>query len=93
MRSAVSAGAERSILMPLAIWLLLVLALARPGIELESGGSYTNIAGRVIAIDLGAGGDIHRQRRAIFRLLEADPQIPTAMPSYWPRATRSTPCR
>jgi hypothetical protein len=63
----------------LAIWITVVLALARPGLDTDSRPAFSNFAGRVIALDLGAGADIHAQRLAVTRLVEASPQVPTAL--------------
>jgi hypothetical protein len=63
----------------LSIWTLLVLALARPILDLGKPIPYSNLAGRVIAIDLGAGIDVDRQRLMVDRLLDAAPTMPTAL--------------
>lgn len=76
-RAVLRAGA--SVTLPVVIWGLLVLAIARPGIALGTGPEFTNIAGRVIALDLGAGVDINRQRHAAAQVLEMDPGMPTAL--------------
>ena len=79
MVSEVLLGSAIGPLLILAIWAILVLALARPGIEASSRAEFSNIAGRVIALDLGAGVDIHAQRLAVTKLIEASPRIPTAL--------------
>lgn len=63
----------------LAIWTLLVLALAQPSINTGEASDYANLAGRVIVLDLGAGADIHTQRLAVIRLIEDAPDVPTAI--------------
>ena len=63
----------------LSIWTLLVLALACPILDLGKPVPYSNLAGRVIAIDLGAGVDVDRQRLMVDRLLDAAPTMPTAL--------------
>lgn len=63
----------------LAIWTLLVLALARPMLDLGKPLPYGNLAGRVIALDLGAGIPVDRQRLLVDRLLDAAPEIPTSL--------------
>jgi hypothetical protein len=61
------------------IWTLLVLALARPVLDFGAPAAYANLAGRVIAIDLGAGVDVGQQRLLAYRILDAAPQIPSAL--------------
>ncbi|MDP6012256.1 MAG: hypothetical protein QF629_01735 [Alphaproteobacteria bacterium] len=63
----------------LALWTLLVIAIARPAWQVEAGGEFANIAGRVIAIDLGGDADIYSQRFAANTLIEALPDVPTAI--------------
>ena len=63
----------------LLIWTLLVLALARPILDLGKPVPYSNLAGRVITIDLGAGINVDRQRLMVDRLLDAAPAMPTAL--------------
>lgn len=63
----------------LAIWTLLVLALARPIFDLGKPAPYGNLAGRVIALDLGAGIDVDRHRLLVDRLLDAAPEMPTSL--------------
>ena len=46
----------------LAIWTLLVLALARPVLDAPAPTDYGNLAGRVIALDIGSGVDVDDQR-------------------------------
>lgn len=67
------------ILFWLAIWTLLVLALARPIFDLGKPVPYGNLAGRVIALDLGAGIDVDRHRLLVDRLLDAAPEMPTSL--------------
>ena len=63
----------------LAIWTLLVLALARPFLDSGDPDPSGNLAGRVIALDLGAGVDAERQRVIAYRILDAAPTTPTAV--------------
>jgi len=58
---------------------LIVVAIARPTITLDAGESFTNIAGRVIALDLGGDADIHGQRHAVRTLMADAPGVPTAL--------------
>lgn len=58
---------------------LIVVATARPTIPLDQGESFTNIAGRVIALDLGADADIYSQRHAVQTLMADAPGVPTAL--------------
>ncbi len=62
-----------------ATWALLVLCLARPILDIGEPTEYGNLAGRVIALDIGAGRDIERQRLIAFRILDAAPSVPTAL--------------
>ncbi len=62
-----------------AIWALLVLALAQPSIDTGEAPDYANLVGRAIVLDLGAGADIHHQRLAVIRLIEDAPDVPTAI--------------
>jgi len=61
------------------LWTLLVLALARPVIGSDKPEDYGNVAGRVIALDLGAGMDIEGQRLLAYRIFDAAPHTPTAL--------------
>lgn len=63
----------------LAIWTLLVLALARPIFDLGKPVPYSNLAGRVIVLDLGAGLDVDRHRLLVDRFLDAAPNMPTSL--------------
>ena len=63
----------------LVIWILLVLALARPILDAGDPTPSGNLAGRVIALDLGAGVDTERQRLIAYRILDAAPMTPTAV--------------
>ena len=76
-RAVLRGGA--SLALPLAIWALLTFAATRPSIQIAAGPEFTNIAGRVIALDLGAGLDINHQRNAAARILDQSPGIPTAL--------------
>ncbi len=61
------------------LWTLLVLALSRPVLDLPQPAATGNLAGRVIAMDLGVPGDTARQRMIAYRILDAAPEIPTAL--------------
>ena len=63
----------------LAIWTLLVLGLARPVIGAGAPAPYGNLAGRVIALDLGAGVVLEHQKLLVYRMLETSPATPTAL--------------
>lgn len=65
--------------LPLAIWCLLVVALAGPGIESGTRQAFGNLAGRVIVLDLGSSSDMAAQRVAAGRLLDRSPEVPTAV--------------
>ena len=67
------------ILFWVAVWTLLVLGLARPVINAGAPTDYGNLAGRVIAMDLGAGMDIEGQRLMAYRIFDAAPKTPTAL--------------
>ena len=67
------------ILFWLAVWTLLVLSLARPVINSGAPMDYGNLAGRVIAMDLGAGMDIEGQRLMAYRIFDSAPKTPTAL--------------
>ena len=62
-----------------AIWALMVLGLARPILDIGEPADYGNLAGRVIALDVGAGKTIDRQRLIAYRILAAAPTVPTAL--------------
>ena len=62
-----------------AIWTLMVLGLARPILDFGEPTNYGNLAGRVIALDVGAGKNIDRQRLVAYRILAAAPTVPTAL--------------
>ena len=61
------------------LWVVLVTAIARPVWKLEDAVNFPNIAGRVIAMDLGGGADIHSQRLAAAALIDSAPDVPTAL--------------
>ena len=63
----------------LAIWTLLVLGLARPILDFGEPTTYGNLAGRVIAMDIGADVDVGLQRLIAYRILDAAPTTPTAL--------------
>ncbi len=61
------------------LWALLVLALARPVLDFPGPPAAGNLVGRVIALDLGTHGEVERQRLLAYRLLDAAPDVPTAV--------------
>lgn len=63
----------------LAIWALMVLGLARPVLDSGAPAPYGNLAGRVIAMDLGAAVPLEEQKRLVYRILDAAPATPTAL--------------
>ena len=63
----------------LVIWALLVLALARPVLDVGEPAPSGNLVGRVIALDVGASVDPERQRWIAYRILDAAPTTPTAL--------------
>ena len=67
------------IMLWLTIWTLLVLGLARPVLDIGEPTNYGNLAGRVIALDIGAGVDVESQRLIAYRILDAAPSMPTAL--------------
>ncbi|MGI9335148.1 MAG: hypothetical protein ACR2RL_18540, partial [Gammaproteobacteria bacterium] len=79
MASGALSPGRALVLLPVSIWALLVLALARPALDVGAASDYSNLAGRVIVFDLGAGADIHSQRLAANRLMEASPGVPTGI--------------
>ena len=77
-REATQGGAPQ-LLSFLVLWVVLVTAISRPVWKLEDAANFPNIAGRVIAMDLGGGADIHSQRLAAAALLDSAPDVPTAL--------------
>ena len=75
----VTQGASPQLLGFLALWMVLVIAISRPVWELEEAADFANIAGRVIAMDLGGAADIHSQRLAAAALIDSAPEVPTAL--------------
>ncbi len=63
----------------LTIWALLVFVLARPILDFVEPTPYGNLAGRVIALDVGASIDVEHQRLIAYRILDAAPTTPTAL--------------
>ena len=63
----------------LGIWTLLVIGLARPILDFGEPTGYGNLAGRVIALDVGADFDVERQKLIAYRILDAAPAVPTAL--------------
>ena len=63
----------------LAVWSLLVLGLARPVLESGAPEPYGNLAGRVIAMDLGSAMPVEDQKLLVYRILDAAPATPTAL--------------
>jgi len=76
---AATQGAAPQLLGFLTLWAVLVIAIARPAWKLEEVADFANIAGRVIAMDLGGGADIHSQRLAAATLIDSTPDVPTAL--------------
>jgi len=74
-----SQGAAPQLLSFFVLWVVLVTAISRPVWKLEDAANFPNIAGRVIAMDLGGGADIHSQRLAAAALLDSAPNVPTAL--------------
>ena len=72
-------GAAPQLLGFLVLWAVLVMAIARPVWKLEDASNFSNIVGRVIALDLGGGADIHSQRLAAAALIDSAPEVPTAL--------------
>ena len=72
-------GAAPQLFSFLVLWIVLVTAVSRPVWKLEDAPSLPNIAGRVIAMDLGGPADIHVQRLAVATLIDSAPAIPTAL--------------
>ena len=72
-------GAAPQLLGFLALWVVLVITISRPVWKLEEAANFSNIAGRVIAMDLGGGADIHNQRLAATTLIDSAPDVPTAL--------------
>ena len=77
-REATQGGAPQ-LLSFFVLWVVLVTAISRPVWKLEDAANFPNIAGRVIAMDLGGGADIHSQRLAAAALLDSAPDVPTAL--------------
>jgi hypothetical protein len=63
----------------LTIWTLLVLGLGRPTLDIGEPTDYGNLAGRVIALDIGSSIDVESQRLIAYRILDAAPTMPTAL--------------
>ncbi len=61
------------------LWTLLVVGLAEPTLDSGAPAAYGNLAGRVLAVDLGAGEDVVEQRLLAYRILDASPETPTAL--------------
>ncbi len=72
-------GSALSLTLLLAIWTVMAFALARPSIENAKPSAFTNIAGRVVVLDLGTSADVYAQRLAVAKLTAASPRIPTAL--------------
>ena len=72
-------GAAPQLLAFLVLWAVLVMAIARPVWKLEEAANFSNIAGRVIAMDLGGDADIYSQRLAAAALIDSAPDVPTAL--------------
>lgn len=63
----------------LTVWALMVFGLARPILDFGEPPAYGNLAGRVIALDVGADRDVDRQRLLAYRILDAAADVPTAL--------------
>lgn len=63
----------------LVVALILILALARPAIELAPPLEAGNLAGRVVILDMSGRAGVAHQRVVTDRLLEASPGVPTAL--------------
>ena len=63
----------------LVTWTLIVLGLARPVFDEGAPEDLGNLAGRVIAIDMSAKADLQQQVLLAYRILDAAPNIPTAL--------------
>ena len=63
----------------LTIWTLLIVGLARPILDFGEPTDYGNLAGRVIALDIGADLDVEQQKLIAYRILDAAPSVPTAL--------------
>ena len=74
---AISRGQPRWLLA--ALWVLLVLILANPGLDAATPMTYSNLAGRVVVIDLSGSADIHAQRAVVSRMIGSTPTLPTAI--------------
>lgn len=72
-------GRTSEVILLASLAVLIIVAIARPTITLDRNESFTNIAGRVIALDLGGGADIHSQRHAVRTLMADAPGVPTAL--------------
>lgn len=73
-------GRDRSrIWLAVAAAVFLILALAHPVQEREGAPDYANLAGRVLVIEMAPGVDPAPQRRIAERLIDASPDIPTAI--------------
>ena len=55
------------------------LGLARPVLDSGAPNDYGNLAGRVIAMDVGAATPLEEQKLLVYRILEAAPATPTAL--------------
>ncbi|MEX2518970.1 MAG: hypothetical protein WD969_06525 [Paracoccaceae bacterium] len=74
------AGRDRTrIWLALAAAAFLILALARPVLERDGAPDYANLAGRVLVIEMAPGVDPAPQRRIAERLIDAWPDMPTAI--------------
>ena len=79
MTRATIRGATSDTWLVTGLAVVIIVAIARPTIPLDQSQSFTNIAGRVIALDLGSGADIHSQRHAVHTLMADAPGVPTAL--------------
>ena len=77
-RRAIMAQSQRKGLPQLLTFLagvLLIIALARPGVDLGEPEDFASLGGRVVVIDVG--GDLARHRQFIGALKQADPVTAT----------------
>ncbi len=81
--------ARRSPLMAIAV--LLCIAIARPMIDRGGTADFTNLAGRVLILDLSGTADVAAQRIAAQRLIELAPDLPTAIVAVTGRAYNIVP--
>ncbi|MEM7059209.1 MAG: VWA domain-containing protein [Pseudomonadota bacterium] len=69
--------------------LLVVISLARPGLDLENDEAFGTLAGRVVILDVGS--DLTRHRHVVDDLYRADPGVSTAVVAVSGDAYRIVP--